>query len=133
MPAVAQRGAVQTRQQTTTNATTKVRRSRPRRATNGGLTPAMKYGLIGLCVIVLLSWMSVYARLAVAGKTRSELTKACAREQLRNQQLRIQLDVLCRPRNVVADAQKSGMVYASRYEYIGGRQHVASAEGGAGD
>jgi hypothetical protein len=88
---------------------------------------------VGLCVLVLLGWMSVYAQLAVAGYARSELLAACKQEQLKNQELRIKLDTLCRPRNVVAEAQKSGMVYATEYEYVGRPRNVASTGNGADD
>ena len=133
MPAIAQRRADLNRQQTTSDVTRKVRRSRPRRRVRGAFPPALRLGLVGLCVLVLLGWMSVYARLAVAGYARSDLLAACKQEQLKNQELRIRLDTLRRPQNVVAEAQKSGMVYATEYEYVGGPRDVASTGNGAGD
>ena len=132
MPAVAQRRADQSRQQTTTDVTRKVRRSRLRRKRRRAYPPALRFGLVGLCVLVLLGWMSVYAQLAVAGYARSDLLVACKRQQLTNQELRIRLDILCRPQNVVAEAQKSGMVYATQYEYVGRSRDVASTGNGAG-
>jgi len=133
MPQLTQRGAVESRQQTTKDVKRKVRRSRSRRVSLGGSRPALRYGLIGLCVITLLGWMNVYAQVTVAGNTRCQLRRAYEQEKLKNQKLRIKLDVLRRPQNVVAQARTSGMVYATQYEYIGRQQKVASAENGAGD
>ena len=71
--------------------------------------------------------MSVYARGDRCRIHSQPTVTAYKQEKLKNQELRIKLDALRRPQNVVAEAQKSGMVYATQYEYIGRQQKVASA------
>lgn len=133
MAAVAQRRVEETRQQTTVTGTRRVRRARPRRRAWARYRPMFSLiaGVLGLGLV--LGWMSVYGRLAVAGYNRSELVAACRQEQLKNQRLKLKLDSLTSPQSVVAAAQKAGMVYATEYEYLGKPPRLADAGRGAGE
>jgi hypothetical protein len=84
--------------------------------------PALALGLF-------LPYMSIYARLAVTGHSRSALTASLDAQRLTNQRLKIECDSLSSPHNVVAAAQKSGMIYATSYDFIRRPLAVASAVG----
>lgn len=129
MAAVAERRPAETRQQTTVNGTRKVKRAKPKYRVWNRYRPALILASVVLGLVILLGWMSIYARLAVTGYSRSELVSALKHEQLKNQRLKMKLDSLTRPQSIVVAAEKAGMVYASEYEYVGKPARLADASG----
>ncbi|MCE5198367.1 MAG: hypothetical protein ABFD54_16695 [Armatimonadota bacterium] len=126
MAAVAQRSnAVQTPR--VTHSTQAPRRTRSRRRPNYKFRNALKCFTFAVAIAMLFGWVSVHARITVTGYNRSRLTDLCREERLKNQRLKVQWDSLSSPHNVVAAAERSGMVYAAQYDYIHGPQAVASA------
>lgn len=127
MAAVTMRGSVEERQTTTSQV--KKRTISPKRAQK---SPSKIKRLLLLVVPALifalaLGWMSVYARISVNDCSNPKLKEVCRGERMKNQRLKLRLDSLSSPHNLVTAAQKSGMVYAVRYDFIGKPQAVASA------
>ena len=72
-------------------------------------------------------FVNTYANLAVTGYSRDELSNTFNEEKIKNEELKVQWNLLTSPRNVVASAEKSGMIYAKDYDYLGKPKTVASA------
>lgn len=130
MAAVMERGSAETSRQTTTRGSRKWTNRKARGRQTVMCRRAIKYAFGILAIVLLFGWMCVYAMVTATGINRSDVARQLHREQLRNQRLKMKLDYLSCPQNVVVAAQKAGMVYSTQYEYIVKPQSVASAEKG---
>ena len=130
MAAVAVRGSAERQP---TNETRKTRSPKRTRRPVNRFKRIFTLAAPALIFALVLGWMSVYARIYVNDCSNSKLNKICTIERMKNQRLKLKLDSLSSPHNVVAAAQKSGMVYATRYDYIGKVQALASAGEGIGE
>lgn len=126
MPAVAAR--VNTVRRESAGDPRSPRRTRVNRSPRSMFRRAGRLILIAITLAFLFGYVSVYANLTKTGFSRSKLTQMCRVERLRNERLKVEWIRHCSPETVVAAAEKSGMVYATEYEYVGQQQNVASAE-----
>ncbi|MCX6344509.1 MAG: hypothetical protein NT018_05470 [Armatimonadetes bacterium] len=127
MAAVATRGSAAQRQTTTSQETRKKRRPKRARRSLNKFKRLFILVVPALIFALALGWMSVYARISVNDCSNPKIKEVCRGERMKNQRLKLRLDSLSSPHNLVAAAQKSGMVYAARYDFIGKPQAVASA------
>ena len=125
MAAVAARAAT-VRRQTADQPVRTTRRTRVRRSPRSSFRRAGRLVLL-VSAAFLFGYIGVYASLAKTSYNRSNLVQMCREEKLRNERLKVEWTRRCSPQNVVAAAEKSGMVYATNYEYMGASQTVASA------
>ncbi len=133
MAAVAMRGSAAERQTTTSQETRKKRRPKRARRSPNKFKQLFMLVVPALVFLLALGWMSVYARITVNDCSSPKLKAICRQERMKNQRLKLKLDSLSSPHNLVAAAQKSGMVYTTSYDYIGKAQAVASAGEGVGE
>ena len=82
--------------------------------------------LFGLLVCVF-GYMSVYASLVATSYDRSRLVKELRQEKIRNERLGVTYVQRSGPGFAMTAAQRAGMVYATRYEYLRKPDTVASA------
>lgn len=127
MAAVLECGSAETSRQATTRESRKSTNRKARKRQSAMYRGAIKYAFGFLAVVLLFGWMCVYAMVTATGINRSDISRQLRREQITNQRLKMRLDSLSCPQNVVIAAQKAGMVYATQYEYVGKPQTVASA------
>ncbi|MCL5102521.1 MAG: hypothetical protein M1133_00205 [Armatimonadetes bacterium] len=126
MAAVAQRCSTTTERPSASHRVRKVRRTRVRRSPRIGFWLTSRAVICVIAGLSLFGWMSVYAKLTVTGYSRSRLLQMCRQEQLKHERLEVKWNSLSSPHNVVAAAEKSGMVYATDYDYIRSPQTIAS-------
>lgn len=81
-----------------------------------------------LVLAFVFGYVNVYANLTMTGYNRSKLMTVCREEKLKNERLKVQWNSLSSPHKVVTAAEKSGMVYASDYDYLNKPKTIASAE-----
>ena len=127
MAAVAAR-ATTVQKQTAAQPVRTTRRTRVRRSPRSSFRRAGRLVLLVSALAFLFGYVNVYASLAKTSYSRSRLVQMCREEKLKNERLKVEWTRRCSPQNVVAAAEKSGMVYASNYEYMGASQTVASAK-----
>jgi len=75
----------------------------------------------------VFGYVGVYGTLATTAYSRSRISSECRQDRIRNQRLKVEYIRLSSPGKVMAAAQKTGMVYADRYDYLNKSQTVASA------
>lgn len=128
MAAVAQRTTTYHRQASQGRRAAPVKAARVRRRPRPRFIRLARLAVLAFCLIGLFGYASIYGNLTVAGYNRSKLMDAYRSELLENQRLKVEWISLGSPNRVVAAAEKSGMVYATDYEYLGKPQTVASAD-----
>lgn len=126
MAAVAARAAT-VRKQTADQSARTTRRVRVRRSPRSSFRRAGRLILLVSILAFSFGYVNVYANLAKTSYSRSRLVQMCREEKLQNERLKVEWTRRCSPQNIVAAAEKSGMVYATDYEYIGVSQTIASA------
>ncbi len=112
-----------------TRQTSRSTRTRVRRRRRSRFSQFVKMIMPVVGVAMLFGWVAVYANVTVTGYNRSRLTEQCRVERLKNERLKVECSRLSSPHKVTAAAQRAGMIYATRYDYIHLPQSVASAEG----
>ena len=80
-----------------------------------------------LALAFLFGYVNLYANLAVTNVSRSKLLDMCREAKIENERLKIDLAVRSSPNNIVEVANKSGMVYATEYDYLDAPRTLASA------
>jgi len=86
---------------------------------------------IPIVLVASFLYVGLYASVTAASYNKSKLIDLCRRERIRNERLTVDLIRRSSPRYVTAAAQKSGMVCATRYDYLHRPPTVASV--GTGD
>jgi hypothetical protein len=111
----------ETRPSSTARRTKRTRRVRPR--SRRFLSVSLLFGLL-VCVF---GYVSVYASLVATSYDRSQLVKELRQEKIRNERLRVDYVQRSGPGFAMSAAQRAGMVYATRYEYLRKADTMASA------
>lgn len=125
MAAVARAATV--RKQNIDQPVRKTRRTRVRRSPRSSFRRAGRLVLLVSALAFLFGYVNVYANLAKTSYNRSRLVQMCREEKLKNERLKVEWTRRCSPQNIVVEAEKSGMVYATEYDYIGEPETIASA------
>lgn len=125
MSTVASRTAAVGRQAThpsvTVRRTKRAGRAKPR--SRRLLSLSLLFGFL-VCVF---GYVSVYASLVSTSYDRSRLSNELRQEKIRNERLRVDYIQRSGPGFATTAAQKTGMVYATRYEYLRKPDTLASA------
>ncbi|MCE5313619.1 MAG: hypothetical protein ABFD49_01500 [Armatimonadota bacterium] len=112
----------------TTRLSPRALRARSRRLRFARFKHGLKMLLPVIAVVMLFGWVAVYANVTVTGYNRARLTAECRAAKLMNERLKVEYNRLSSPHKVVAAAEKTGMVYATDYDYVHPPQTVASAK-----
>jgi len=127
MAAIAQRVASVRREKALPNGSHGARRTGRRKSRARGAfrlaAPVLALGFVFL-------YVALYANLTATSYSRTRIVAACRQERITNERLKVEYIRRSSPHNVMAAAQSAGMVYASRYEYLGRSERIASARGG---
>jgi hypothetical protein len=102
----------------------RARRKRQARS-KGLLRLAFPFVIAGMFVYV-----GLYASVTATSYSQSRLNVLCRQERIKNERLKVELVRRSSPSNIMAAAQKAGMVYATDYEYLRRPSTVASARTG---
>ncbi len=94
------------------------KRVNPRRRLLGRFSAFARTAFAILVLALLFGYVSVYAKLTIAGFNRSKLLSDCKQARLTNQRLQVEYNRLCSPKKVDALAEKLGMVRATEYDYV---------------
>ena len=81
-----------------------------------------------LALAFAFGYMNVYANLTTTAYSRTRLMTMYKQEKIKNERLKLMLTSRSGPQEVTSAAAKAGMVYATKYDYLGKPQNVASAE-----
>ena len=119
--AAVRREAAPCRQDVTRSARSK------RRSSTGGWS-FLKAGAVVAALALLFAYVNVYANLAAANCTRSKLMRECRIERIRNERIKVQLAGASISPDLEKRVAAAGMVYASKYDYLGKAQTVAQAK-----
>ena len=87
----------------------------------------LSLSLLFVMLICVFSYVSVYASLVATSYDRSRLVKELRQEKIKNERLGVAYVQRSGPGFAMTAAQKAGMVYATRYEYLRSPDTVASA------
>lgn len=98
-----------------------------RRLTSGGWN-LLKAGAAVAALALLFAYVNVYANLAAANCARAKLVRECRIERIRNERLKVQLAGASVSPDLEKRVAAAGMVYASKYDYLGKAQTVARAD-----
>ena len=104
------------------------RSRRRRRKVARWKSPKFLLVMLGFTLFLGFCFVNTYANLAVTGFSRDELSNTYNEQKIKNEELKVQWNLLSSPHNVTAAAQKSGMIYAKDYDYLGKPKSVASAK-----
>lgn len=127
MAAVAARSNAEVQRETDAGEVRTTRRVvRRRRRTSALSSPKSFFVMMGMVLVVGLCFVNTYAHITVTGYNRDQLTNTYNEEKQKNEDLKVQWNLLSSPHNVVASAEKSGMIYAKDYDYLGKPKSIAS-------
>ena len=104
------------------------RSARSRRRPSTGGWSILKVGAVVAVLALLFAYVNVYANLAAANCTRAQLMRECRIERIRNERLKVQLASVSISPDLEKRVAAAGMVYASKYDYLGKSQTVAQAD-----
>ena len=83
--------------------------------------------VIPIFMVAAFLYIGLYAGVTAASYSKTRLTTLCRQERIRNERLTVELIRRSSPENVMAAAQKAGMVCATRYDYLRKPATVASS------
>lgn len=129
MNAVAERASTSTRSNTTPRRRQSTR-GRVKRRRRMDFRRFSSFLMASAALLSLFGYVSVYAHVKVTGYNRSRLMDQCREERIRNERLQLRYNTLTSPNHVVMAAERVGMVYATRYDYLQKNSRVASAKTG---
>ncbi len=78
-------------------------------------------------VIIALACIAIYAAVTALGYHNVELSSLCRIQEIENERLRVAITRCSSPEQIAAAAEKTGMIWATNYEYLQPPQSVASA------
>ncbi len=82
--------------------------------------------VIPIFMVAAFLYIGLYAGLTAASYSKTRLTSLCRQQRIRNERLTVELIRRSSPKNVMAAAQKAGMVCATQYDYLHRPATVAS-------